>query len=74
MLALVDAQISVWESSVEKIVAQLSSIMNLLEQQRALERGKLGVLSQHHGHVTSLLEVKLIRSMERALGLAHKEK
>ena len=71
---LLDTQVSVWECSVEKVVAQLSSIMNLVEQQEALKRGKIGVLSHHPGHVTFLLEVKLMLSMERALEFINKEK
>lgn len=73
-LLKVHTQISVWERSVRKVVAQLSSILNLLEQLEALKRGKTGVLIQHGGHVTSLLSMKLVRSMERALMLAIAEK
>lgn len=73
-LMLLDAQVSLWECSVEKIVAQLSSIMNLLEQQEVLKRSKLGVLSQHPGHVISLLDLKLMESMERALEFITKER
>ena len=73
-LILVNGQISVWEASVGKVVAQLSSILNLLEQQEVLKKGKLGVLGQHHNHVTCLLQVKLIQSMERAFNLINKEK
>lgn len=71
---LAESQVAVWNSSVQRIVAQLSSVMNLVEQLELLKRGKLGVLSQHHGHVTSLIETKLILSMERALGFISKDK
>lgn len=73
VLAL-QTHLTVWESCVEKISAQLSSILNLTEQLEALKKGKVGVLSQHQGHVITLLEAKLVQSMERALGHIMEEK
>ena len=73
-LEVIDAQLTLWSRSVQKILAQLYSIMNSLEQRKALKEGKLGVLSQHHCHVTVLLEAKLVQSLERALGLINSEK
>lgn len=67
-LVLVDSEVSTWNSCIQKILSQLCSILNLAEQLEALKRGKLGVLSQCHSHMTSLLEAKLVQSMENALG------
>lgn len=66
-LVFVDEQLILWRNCRQKILAQLSSIMNLIEQLEAVKGGRLGVLCQHSYQVTPLLETKLIQSMEKAL-------
>lgn len=73
-LALLHETVTLWKECVQRVIAQLSSILNMAEQLEALKRGKVGVLSQHGSHVTTLLEAKLVQSMERALGHIMEEK
>ena len=73
-MATLNVHVTQWNTSVDKISAQLSSILNLTEQLEAVKRGKVGVLRQHKGHVRALLETKLVLSMERALGYIMEEK
>ena len=71
-LTLVNAQLSEWKFHVEKVLAQLASLSDLVNQLDALKRNKLGVLSRPQ--VIPLLEVKLIQAMEKALCHIQEEK
>ena len=68
------AHVAVWQGCLEKILARLSSILNLAEQLQALNKGRVGVLTHHKGHVISLLAAKLVQSMEKALDHIMEEK
>lgn len=73
-MATLYAHVTVWQGCVDKILAQLSSILNLTEQLQAVKKGKVGVLTRHKSYVVSLLEAKLVQSMEKALGHIMEEK
>ncbi len=62
-LPQVKAQLSLWESCVEKGRSNLSSISNLINQLEVLEKGKLGVVGRHQ-HIHHSLQVKIMDSME----------
>lgn len=70
-------QLLVWEEARKKVLSQLASISNLLEQQATLQRcaqsQQLGVLSSYPG-CTALLEVKITQSVGRALRFVERDK
>ncbi len=50
----------------KKSLAQLYSLVNLVEQLEAVQGGKLGALSSYH-LLSSLLEAKLVQCLEKTL-------
>ena len=70
-------QLQVWEEARAKVLSQLLSISNLVEQLATLKRctqcQQLGVLVNYPGCVTRL-EAKITQSAERALGYAERDK
>lgn len=70
-------QLLVWEEARAKVLSQLSSISNLIEQRATLQRctdsQQLGVLANYPECVTRL-EVKITQSAERALRYVERDK
>ena len=70
-------QLLVWEEARAKVLSQLSSISNLVEQQATLQRcadcQQLGVLASYPECVTRL-EVKITQSAERARRYVERDK
>lgn len=70
-------QLQVWEEARVKVLSQLASISNLVEQlatlQRCIQSQQLGVLASYPECVARL-EAKITQSAERALGYVERDK